>query len=277
MEFTDKVVLVTGGGSGIGREISLAFARDGASVAVNDVNPKGIEDTISEMGEFAAKALAVKADVSQSDQVRRMFQEVVNRYGTVDILVNNAGISEVKGQEGWDFLNRTAEARISQKIAGGPVSTNWEVTQNMEDEEWDRMLKVHLYGTFYCTREALKVMEAKGYGRVINVSSIAATEGLEAAPHYSAAKAGILGFTRSVAREVATRGVTVNAIAPGYIETPMTKPLSPMLRGAWIMKTPVFKPGKPKDVALAALYLASEENDFMTGQVISPSGGSWMP
>ena len=277
MKLANKVALVTGGGSGIGREISLTFAREGANVALNDINPDGMQGTINEMGEFADKALAIKADVSDSGQVKQMFSEVLTRYGTLDVLVNNAGIAEVQGQEGWARINRTFESRLPEVMAGGPVSTHWEITQEMDDEEWDRMLKVHLYGTFYCTREALKVMEAKGYGRIINISSIAATIGFDAAPHYSAAKAGILGFTRAVAREVGTRGITVNAIAPGYIETPMTDPLSPAMRGAWIMNTPVLRPGKPKDIALAALYLALEENDFMTGQVISPCGGWWMP
>jgi len=276
MKLKGRVALVTGGGSGIGREICLTFAREGASVAVNDINAQGIKETIQQMSEFTNQALAVPADVSDSGQVRKMFAAVLERYGTLDVLVNNAGISEVNDQD-VDRLNRTFEAQLVEMISGGPIKTYWETTQNLEDEAWDRMLKVHLYGTFYCSREALKIMEAKGYGRIINMSSIAATEGLEAAPHYAAAKAGMLGFTRSLAREVGMRGITANAIAPGYIETPMTAPLSKALRAAWIMNTPVKKSGQPKDVALAALYLADEQNGFVTGQIISPCGGWWMP
>lgn len=277
MKLKDKIALVTGGGSGIGREICLTFAREGASVAVNDINPDAIQGTIKEMGEFGARALAVQADVSDSGQVKNMFAEILQRYGTLDILVNNAGIGEVSGQHEMEHMNRIAEAQMGEMLSGGPIKTHWEVTQNMEDEAWNRMLKVHLYGTFYCSREALKVMEAKNYGKIVNIASIAATVGLEGAPHYSAAKAGILGFTRSLAREVGARGITVNAIAPGYIETPMTAPLSPVVCRAWIMNTPLKKSGKPKDVAAAAFYLACEDSEFVTGQVISPNGGWWMP
>jgi 3-oxoacyl-[acyl-carrier protein] reductase len=275
MKLQNRIALVTGGGSGIGREICLTLAREGASVAVNDINPDGIEDTIKEIG--SDKALAVVADVSDSGQVKNMFESLRQRYGTLDILVNNAGIGVVEGQGDYDHFNQVFQAQMMEMMSGGPIRTFWEITQNMPDDVWDRMLKVHLYGTFYCTREALKFMEAKAYGRIINISSIAATSGFEIVPHYSAAKAGILGFTRALAREVGMRGITVNAIAPGYIDTPMTAPFSPVVRAATVMRTPTHKIGTPQDVALAALYLAGNENGFVTGQIISPSGGWWMP
>src|SRR5262249_8459197 len=153
-----------------------------------------------------------------------------------------------------DRLNRTVEKQMEEIFSGGPIQTFLEVTQNLSDEDWDKMLSVHLYGTFHCTREALKVMEAKSYGKIVNMASVAATLGIEGIPHYCAAKAGILGFTRAVAREVAARKITVNAIAPGFIETPMTAPISPVVLQAWIMNTPMKKSGKPKDVAAVALY-----------------------
>jgi 3-oxoacyl-[acyl-carrier protein] reductase len=206
-----------------------------------------------------------------------MFASILARYGTIDILVNNAGIGEISGQGEIDRMNRIAEAQFQEMSAGGPIKTRWEVTQTLEDEVFERMLRVHLFGTFYCTREALKEMERKGSGRVVSISSVAGTSGLEGAPHYSAAKAGILGFTRSVAREVGLAGVTVNAIAPGFIETPMTDPLSPVVKQMWTMNTPLKKAGKPEDIAAAALYLASEDGRFVTGQVLSPNGGWWMP
>src|SRR2546422_4664555 len=158
MKLENKIALVTGGGSGLGREICLTFAREGASVAVNDVNRDGIQGTIRAMGESGARALAVPADVSDSGQVGHMLGEVLRRYGTLDILVNNAGIGEVSGQGEIDRMNRIAEAQLQEMMAGGPIKTFWEGTQTMEDGVWDRMLKVHLYGTFYCTRETLKVL-----------------------------------------------------------------------------------------------------------------------
>ena len=277
MKLEGKAALVTGGGSGIGRAICLAFAREGAKVAVNDIRPDAIDETVRAMGEGGARALPVVADVADSSAVRKMFASILARFGTLDILVNNAGIGEVSGQGEIERMNRIAEAQVQEMMAGGPISTRWEVTQTMDDGVFERMLRVHLFGTFYCTREALKVMESKGSGRVVNMSSVAGTSGLEGSPHYSAAKAGILGFTRSVAREVGATGVTVNAIAPGYIETPMTEPLSPVVKQMWTMNTPLKKAGKPEDIAAAALYLASEDGRFVTGQVISPNGGWWMP
>jgi 3-oxoacyl-[acyl-carrier protein] reductase len=277
MKLEGKAALVTGGGSGIGRAICLAFAREGASVAVNDIRPESIDETVRAMGEGGARALPVVADVADSSAVRKMFASILARFGTIDILVNNAGIGEVSGQGEIERMNRIAEAQVQEMMAGGPIQTRWEVTQTMDDGVFERMLRVHLFGTFYCTREALKVMERNGSGRVVNMSSVAGTSGLEGSPHYSAAKAGILGFTRSVAREVGPAGVTVNAIAPGYIETPMTEPLSPVVKQMWMMNTPLKKAGKPEDIAAAALYLASEDGRFVTGQVISPNGGWWMP
>jgi 3-oxoacyl-[acyl-carrier protein] reductase len=277
MRLEGKIALVTGGGSGIGREICLAFAREGAHVAVNDLKPAGIKDTIAAMGEAGARALEVPADVADSAEVASMFAAVARRYPTLDILVNNAGIGEVSGSGDTERMNRVAESRTQEMMAGGPITTRWNVTQSLDDATWDAMLRVHLYGTFYCAREALKIMEAKGFGRIVNMSSIAARIGLEGAPHYSAAKAGILGFTRALAREVGSSGITVNAIAPGFIETPMTDPLSPTMRQLWIMNTPLGKAGKPADIAAAAVYLASEDGAFVTGQIISPNGGWWMP
>jgi 3-oxoacyl-[acyl-carrier protein] reductase len=277
MRLDGKFALVTGGGSGIGREICLSFAREGAHVAVNDLRPEGIQETIKMMGEAAARAVAAPADVSDSRVVDRIVADVVRRYGTLDILVNNAGIGEVNPGQNTDRMNAVAEQRLQEMMSGGPVTTAWEATQNLTDEDFDRMLRVHLYGTFHCTRAALRIMEPKRYGRIVNMSSIAGTVGLEGIPHYCAAKAAILGFTRSVAREVGSRNITVNAIAPGYIETPMTSNIPPIMRQMWIMSTPLQKSGQPSDIANAALYLASDEANFVTGQIVSPNGGWWMP
>jgi 3-oxoacyl-[acyl-carrier protein] reductase len=276
MRLDGKFALVTGGGSGIGREICLTFAREGAHVAVNDLRPESIQETIRMMGEAAARALPVPADVADSAAVDKMVGDVVRRYGALHILVNNAGIAEVTPGKDSERMNRIAEAQLQEMMSGGPLKTFSEATQNLTDADFDRMLRVHLYGTFHCTRAALRVMEPRGYGRIVNLSSVAGTAGLPGVPHYCAAKAGILGFTRSVAREVGPRGITVNAIAPGYIDTPMTSGIPAIMRQMWIMQTPLQKAGQPADIALAALYLASDEANFVTGQVVSPNGGWWV-
>lgn len=199
MKLKDKVALVTGAGSGLGRAIALAFAREGAKVVVNDIAQERAAETVADIEAVGEQAFAVAADVSDSQQVKDMFARVVEIYSTIDILVNNAGLLQ------------------AVEIPA------------MEDEQWKRMLAVHLDGTFYCTREAVKIMEAKGSGKIVNMASIAGISGLGMASHYSAAKGGIIGFTKAAARELIGKGIYVNALAPGFVETP--GPRSPP--GAW--------------------------------------------
>ena len=160
-----------------------------------------------------------------------------------------------------------------ETISGQGVQTHWDITQNMSDEAWHHVIGVHLHGTFYCTREALKIMTRQGSGAIVNLSSVAALMGLETVPHYSAAKGGILAFTRAVAREVASRGIRVNAICPGYIDTPMTAGLSDLGRKVIVGRTPMGRVGEPREIAATALFLASDESSFTTGQWLSPNGG----
>jgi len=143
----------------------------------------------------------------------------------------------------------------------------------MTDEAWHRMIGVHLNGTFFCTREALKLMSRRNRGVIINMSSVAALMGLDATPHYSAAKGGILAFTRALAREVSSRGIRVNAICPGYIDTPMTAPISPLMQRVILSRTPMGRMGKPAEIASTALFLASDDGSYFTGQWLSPNGG----
>ena len=164
----------------------------------------------------------------------------------------------------------------SQIQAGGPVTTFLDTTVNLSDAEWRQMLSIHLDGTFYCTREALKIMNPQLAGSIINLGSIMGTAGGAGAPHYCAAKAGILGLTRSLARELVLRNIRVNAIAPGFIDTPMTDSIMGMQRDMIIESTPMRRFGEPDDIAWAAVYLASDESKFMTGQVLSPNGGYHM-
>ena len=270
MKLADRVAVVTGAGSGIGRAIACTFAAEGAIVVVDDVAGARSRETVDAMGAAGARARAVEADVSDSSAVRAMFAEVEREFGRVDILVNNAGIGSSGGQTREETARRH-EARISELMAGDAIKTHWDVTERMTDEAWHRMIGVHLNGTFFCTRAALRLM--KDGGAIVNLSSVAALTGLETVPHYSAAKGGILSFTRAVAREVASRGIRVNAICPGYIDTPMTEPMSPLMRRLTISRTPLHRIGVPDDIARTALFLVSDDGAFFTGQWLSPNGG----
>jgi 3-oxoacyl-[acyl-carrier protein] reductase len=269
MKLAHRVALVTGGGSGIGRAIAQRFAQEGARVVVNDLKGSTARETVTLLGDGGHRA--VEADVSDSAQVRAMFAEVDAVFGRLDILVNNAGIASSAGDP--DTLRATSEARLMEMLSGQGVQTQWDVTQAMTDDAWHRMIGVHLNGTFFCTREALRLMSRENRGVIVNMSSVAALTGLEQVPHYSAAKAGILGFTRAVAREVGSRNIRVNAICPGFIDTPMTQGVSPVIRTAVVSRTPLGRWAEPEEVAATALFLASDDSSFFTGQWLSPKGG----
>ena len=266
-----KVAIVTGGASGIGRAICLGFAREGATIVCNDLVVESAQKVIDECGQ-QKRGLAVKADVSQSRQVVAMFEKIRKKFERLDVLVNNAGIGLENAKLRARF-NSVLEKQQTELAAEGKIKTSLEATQNLTDEDWDRMIGVHLTGTFYCTREVLKLMEKQRSGKIISIASICGMTGCAGAPHYSAAKAGIMGFTRAVAREAIISGVNVNAIAPGYIDTPMTDAIDDAVRRMISMATPTGRFGSPQDVANLAVYLASEEANFVVGQVISPNGG----
>ena len=270
MRLEGRIALVTGGGSGIGRAIALRFAEEGARVVVNDVKKDAAERVVGELG--SSGALAIQADVADSAQVRAMFGEIERALGGLDVLVNNAGIGSTSSGEGQRIREQT-DARIMEIVTGQGIQTHLDVTERMSDESWHRMIGVHLNGTFFCTREALKLMSPRNRGAIINLSSVAALMGLETVPHYSAAKGGILAFTRAVAREVGSRGIRVNAICPGYIDTPMTAHMSELVRKAVLSRTPLGRWGEPEEIAATAAFLASDDASFITGQWISPNGG----
>ncbi len=240
MKLRDRIALVTGGGSGIGRAIALHFAEEGARVVVNDIDLAAAEKTLHELSGSAPRGHAIQADVADSGQVKAMFATIERELGGLDVLVNNAGIALGPGEQ-YSARTQRAEARIMETLSGQGIQTHWDVTENLSDEAWRR--------------------------------SLAALTGLESAPHYSAAKGGVLAFTRAVAREVASRGIRVNAIAPGYIDTPMTEPMSPLVRAAVHARTPLGRSGEPREIAATALFLASDDSSFFTGQWLSPNGG----
>lgn len=249
MKLKDKVVLITGGGSGLGREMGLTFAREGAKIGVNDIRPESASNVVTEIERAGGKARSFVADVSSSAAVKKMFSDFVAAFGTIDILINNAGIGRT---------------RDSSEVVP---------THEKTDEDWHKMLSMHLDSTFFCTREALKVMIPKQSGRIVNLGSIAGTTGLAFASDYCAAKGGIISFTKSVAREVVGLGILVNCIAPGFIDTPMTAPIDADMRKQIEAITPIGRFGEPSDIANAALFLACDDSKFMVGQVISPNGG----
>jgi 3-oxoacyl-[acyl-carrier protein] reductase len=246
MKLSGKVALVTGANSGIGKAVALYLAEEGADVAINYVvNPSEAQEVVKEIRAMGRCALAVEADVSSSIAVKVMFERTIKEFSTLDILVNNAGIG------------------------------NFASAVDMKDDVWNKMLAVHLYGTMNCTREALKIMVKKKSGKIINIASICGITGCLGAAHYSAAKGGIMGYTHAVAREVISQGINVNAIAPGYVETPLLSNagMTPEMLKDLLTQIPLGRLGKPREIASLAAYLASDDANFMVGQVISPNGG----
>ena len=264
----DKVALITGGARGLGASIGKHFTNEGAFVILCDIN---IDQATKKAKEFGGKAYYM--DVSNSKNVKEVFIEVKSKFKQLDILVNNAGINGFENRQ--DLLNERIKVNnLQSKEFGesGKIKSHFDVTVNMTDDDWHRMISVHLNGTFFCTREALKIMNNQESASIINIGSVLGTTGGPSSPHYSAAKAAILGYTRATAKELASRNIRVNAIAPGYIDTDMTSSLGDVIR---LVKssTPMKKFGEVDDIAWAAVYLASEEAKFVTGQTISPNGG----
>lgn len=265
-----KRALITGGGAGLGAQMARRFHEEGAEVLVNDLHLETAEAVAKEVG-----GSALAADVSYSGAVGAMFERIGDEFGRLDVLVNNAGIGVEGNPELTKNFNQRLARQAEEAMSGVPIETHLDFTVELSDEDWLRMLAVHLNGTFFCSREALKLMNPQNSGCIINLGSIMGTAGGAGLAHYCAAKGGILAFTRSLAREVVSRGIRVNALAPGFIETAMTSSLveaRPLIEGA----TPMGRLGEPDDIAWAAVYLASDEAKFVTGQTLSPNGGYHM-
>jgi len=263
-----RIAVVTGGASGIGRAISIAFAREGATVAVLDLKQETAGAVAGEAGEGAR---GYGCDVGAPGAVREAFDAVARELGPVDVLVNNAGIA-VRRQEVQD----RAIANVEAMMTGGEAGS-LRATSTLDDETWDRTLRVHLYGTFHCSREALKVMEERGSGVICNMSSVLGVWGSPAAPEYGAAKGGIAAFTKGLAMEVLHAGIRVNAIAPGYVRTPMTQEqIDPRLTAITVPQVLGGDMTEPETIAALAVHLCSDESSYTTGQVISPNGGLYV-
>jgi 3-oxoacyl-[acyl-carrier protein] reductase len=237
-----KVALVTGGSRGIGRAIALALASHGARVTVNYAsNAAAAAETVADIGE--GRATAVAGDVADAASAASLVERTIDTYGRVDIVVNNAGV--------------TADDLILR----------------MSEDEWDRVLRTNLKGTFNVTKAAIRPMVRQRFGRVINVSSVAGIVGNAGQANYSAAKAGIIGFTKAIAKEVASRSITANVIAPGFVDTEMTASLTAAQRDEIMNMVALGRTGTPADVAPAAVFLASDEAAYITGHVLTVDGG----
>lgn len=259
-----RVAVVTGGGAGIGEAICRRLAADGARVAVLDVDG-------SSAGRVAAaiEGMAVAVDVAESAAVDGALEQVEASLGPVDVWVNNAGIPAAEQAQ------RVNPRAVRQLEETDGVTTPLEGLVRLPDAEWRRMLSVHLDGTFFGTRAAARSMTARGAGAIVNIASICGIEGCAGFPHYSAAKGGILAFTRSVARELSVQGVRVNAVAPGFVDTGSPAQSDP-LRAAIRRRTPLGRFGTPEEVAAAVAFLASDEASFFVGATLSPNGGLLM-
>lgn len=246
------MAFVSGAGSGIGRSIAERFAAEGALLAVNDLEAEAAAETIRNLPGKGHRFFA--GDVSDAARVAEMFAGVEEAFGRLDALVNNAGVSRTEG-DGYD------------RRGAGDLQL-----LNMSDDAWKRMFEIHVDGAFFCTRQAVRRMLPAKAGSIINMSSIAGLTGMGTV-HYSTAKAALLGFTRCLARELAPHGIRVNAICPGFIDTPMTQEVSEKLTRGAIASTPMGRAGHPEEIAAAAAYLASDDGSYVTGQSLSPNGG----
>lgn len=247
MKLEGKAALVTGASRGIGREIAFELAREGASVAVNYAGSEAkAMELVDEIKAMGRDAFAIQADVSSSDAVNDMVKETVERFGKLDILVNNAGI------------------------------TKDNLLMRMKESEWDDVININLKGVFLCTKAVTRQMMKQRSGRIINISSIVGVSGNAGQANYVAAKSGVIGLTKTSAKELSSRGITVNAIAPGFITTDMTDKLNEEVKNEMLKQIPLARFGDPKDIARTVVFLASEDSAYMTGQTLHVDGGMVM-
>jgi 3-oxoacyl-[acyl-carrier protein] reductase len=246
MSLQGRVAIVTGAAQGIGRAIAETLAQAGADIVVADLDPTRSKDTVAAVEKAGRKALNVKVNVADASDTKAMAEQVAKEWVIIDILVNNAGITR-------DGL-----------------------LLRMKEEDWNLVLQVNLNGTFHCTKAVLQPMTKQRYGRIVNIASIVGAMGNVGQANYAASKAAVIGFTKTVAREYASRNVTVNAVAPGFIDTAMTQGLSPEVKEALQKQIPLSRLGTPADIANAVRFLVSEDAAYITGHVLHVNGGMLM-
>ncbi len=239
-----RVAVVSGASRGIGRAIALDLANEGAAVVVNyNSTAKGAEEVVAEIEGMGGKAIAVKANIGQADEAQALIQAAIDNYEKIDILINNAGITR-------DML-----------------------IMKMTEEEWDSVMEINLKGTFNCSKAAIRPMMRARYGRIISITSVSGQIGNAGQTNYSASKAGQIGFTKALAREVASRNITVNAIAAGFVDTEIWSGVSEEIMDNFIASIPLGRKGTPEEIAQAVTFLASEKAAYITGQVLAVDGG----
>ena len=246
MPLKGQTAVVTGGARGIGKEIALSLARDGANIVIADLMTEQSEETAEEIKKLNCKALIQKVDVSKTADVEDMIKNTIDEFKALDILINNAGV--------------TRDTLIVR----------------MKEEDWDFVLKVNLTGTFNCTKAAAKYMMKQRKGKIVNIASIVGAMGNAGQANYSASKAGIIGLTKTSARELASRNITVNAVAPGFIDTEMTRSLNENIKQQLKEQIPMGKLGRPEDIANCIKFLVSDDASYITGQVVHVNGGMLM-
>lgn len=247
MRVDNKTALVTGGSRGIGRAVAIELARAGAKVAINYAgNKAAAEEVLKIITDAGGEAMIIQGDVGDMSAVESMIKQVVDQFGSLDILVNNAGI------------------------------TRDNLIMRMKEEDWDAVIHTNLKGIFNCTKVATKIMMKQRYGRIVNMTSVVGVMGNAGQSNYAAAKAGVIGFTKSMAKELASRNITVNAVAPGYIATDMTANLPDQAKTDLANQIPLQRLGKPEDVATAVMFLVSAGADYITGQTLNVDGGMVM-
>jgi 3-oxoacyl-[acyl-carrier protein] reductase len=260
-----RVAIVTGGASGIGAAVARRLASEGARVAILDLDAAGARALADDVG-----GAALEVDVSDSAAVDAAFDEVERSIGPIDIVVNNAGIA-TDGNNAR--VRERIEGQLSALAEGRSPEMALDATVRMPDDEWNRMIAVNLSSVFFCTRRALRSMQPRRTGAIVNIASICGIEGCAGHPHYSAAKGGILAFTRAVSKEVIAYGVRVNAVAPGFVDTPMAQKAGDIVMGAFVPMIPQGRLGRPEEVAAVVAFLASDEASYFVGDTVTPSGG----
>lgn len=259
-----KSVLITGGASGLGAKAAELLTDRGARVAVADINMDAANDLARHLG-----GVALSCDVTDPYQVRAAVGTTIEAFGSLDVMVNNAGIAPPPDNDRFQKMVTNQMARLDQSIEASPL----DILVNMSDAAWDKMIRTHLYGVFYGTREALAHMTPRRTGSIINISSILGMRPSASAPHYSVAKAGIIALTKATSAEVSQFGVRINAVCPGYTDTPLLSHYSEMMRSVIVSQIGMGRMGTPDEIAEVIAFLASPAASYCTGEVFSASGG----